>query len=243
MSGRQLCTVHLCTAYWRVAAAWRRRSNAGFTLIELLVAITLFALLTAILASGLRFGARVWEQADAVAEQVTGVESAYAIVRRLIATALPLATTTLSGEATIQFQGSTDAVSFVGPAPVQAFCRWAACDHPGAGAWPERRPTGAAGARFCPGGSSGASAAGGGRRRGGKDRRPYRWGEFHRFRLFRTGGKLAGAQLAAHLAHPDLAAGTGFGSGQLSARRSSRLARPDRRADGARGGVLKRRRS
>ncbi len=121
MSGRQLCKVHLCTVHRRVAAAWPRRSSAGFTLIELLVAITLFALLTAILASGLRFGARVWEQADTVAEQVTGVESAYAIVRRLIATALPLSTTTLSGEATIQFQGSSDAVSFVGPAPVQAF--------------------------------------------------------------------------------------------------------------------------
>lgn len=96
-------------------------SRAGFTLIELLVAITLFALLTTILAGGLRFGVRVWEQADIVAGQVTEVESAFAIVRRLIGSALPLATTTAAGDAAVQFQGTTEAVSFVGPAPVQAF--------------------------------------------------------------------------------------------------------------------------
>lgn len=103
------------------AAARAVPSTAGFTLIELLVAITLFALLTTILAGGLRFGARVWEQADSVAAQVTEVEAAFAIVRRLIGGALPLPTTTPNGDPTIQFQGTSEWVSFVGPAPVLAF--------------------------------------------------------------------------------------------------------------------------
>lgn len=95
--------------------------GAGFTLIELLVAITLFALLTTILAGGLRFGARVWERADSVSAEVTEVQSAFAIVRRLISGALPLATTTVNGDAAVQFRGTVDGVTFIGPAPVQAF--------------------------------------------------------------------------------------------------------------------------
>jgi prepilin-type N-terminal cleavage/methylation domain len=96
-------------------------SSAGFTLIELLVAITLFALLTTILAGGLRFGARVWEQADSVAAQITEVEASFSIVRRLIGGALPLATRTANGDPAVQFQGTSEWVSFVGPAPALAF--------------------------------------------------------------------------------------------------------------------------
>lgn len=39
-------------------------SQAGFTLLEMLVAITLFALITALLTGSLRFGARVWETGE-----------------------------------------------------------------------------------------------------------------------------------------------------------------------------------
>lgn len=94
---------------------------AGFTLIELLVAITLFALLTTILAGGLRFGTRVWERSDSVAAEVTEVQSTFAIVRRLISDALPLSTVTTDGDSVVQFRGQADGVTFIGPAPVQAF--------------------------------------------------------------------------------------------------------------------------
>lgn len=105
----------------RMSAPAREAGVAGFTLIELLVAITLFAVMTGILAGGLRFGTRVWERADTVGAQVSDIETAFAIVRRLVSGALPLATTTPDGEPTMHFQGDINAVSFIGPAPVQAF--------------------------------------------------------------------------------------------------------------------------
>lgn len=93
----------------------------GFTLLELLVAITVFALLTAILVGGFRFGARVWEQAEATSSQVIEIESAYALVRRMIATALPLTAASEDGEVHVDFFGTTNSISFVAPAPAQAF--------------------------------------------------------------------------------------------------------------------------
>ncbi len=93
----------------------------GFTLLELLVAITVFALMIGILVSGFRFGARVWEQAEQTSSQVIDVESAFALVRRLIAGALPYTVPTEDGEVYVDFLGTADAVSFVAPAPAQAF--------------------------------------------------------------------------------------------------------------------------
>lgn len=93
----------------------------GFTLLELLVAITLFALLSALLIGGFRFGGRVWEQAEATAAQVNDVESAYAVVRRLLGSALPVTGATPDGEVAVEFWGEADGVSFVAPSPAQAF--------------------------------------------------------------------------------------------------------------------------
>ena len=96
-------------------------SERGFTLLELLVAITVFAMLTAILVGGFRFGARVWERAEETSSQVIDIESAYALVRRLIAGALPFTAASTEGDVYVDFSGTINAVSFVTPAPAQAF--------------------------------------------------------------------------------------------------------------------------
>jgi general secretion pathway protein J len=98
------------------------RGDAGFTLVELLVAITLFALMTTVLVGGFRFGARVWESSDAGAGSVLDSGSAYALTRRTLASALPI----LDGEPAaaepyVAFAGSPSTVSFIAPAPAQAF--------------------------------------------------------------------------------------------------------------------------
>ena len=54
-------------------------SRAGFTLLEMLVAVTLLALITALLTGSLRFGARVWETGEQAGE-----DSRVAAVQRLI---------------------------------------------------------------------------------------------------------------------------------------------------------------
>lgn len=99
----------------------RRAGAAGFTLVELVVAITLFAMLSALLVGGFRFGSRVWEQAEVTAAQVTEVEAAYSVIRRLLTSALPIAGATPEGDVHADFWGEADGVSFVGPAPAQAF--------------------------------------------------------------------------------------------------------------------------
>lgn len=98
------------------------RGDAGFTLVELLVAITLFALMTTVLVGGFRFGARVWESSDTGAGAVLDTGSAYALTRRTLASALPiLDAEPTAEEAYVVFAGSPSAVSFVAPAPAQAF--------------------------------------------------------------------------------------------------------------------------
>lgn len=93
----------------------RHGGDGGFTLLELLVAITVFALMAGILVAGFRFGVRVWEQAETASMQLTDVESAYAIVRRLIANAQPLTVASEDGNVHVDFAGTASRLSFVAP--------------------------------------------------------------------------------------------------------------------------------
>lgn len=52
-----------------VGYRWRPIRATGFTLIELLIALSLVALITLLLFSGLRLGSRAWEAVERVAEQ------------------------------------------------------------------------------------------------------------------------------------------------------------------------------
>ena len=98
-----------------------RGGERGFTLLELLAAITVFALLAAILVGGFRFGTRVWEQAEGTSQQVLDIESAQALIRRLLAGALPFTAASEDGGVFVEFVGTTNTLSFVTVAPVQAF--------------------------------------------------------------------------------------------------------------------------
>jgi general secretion pathway protein J len=95
--------------------------EAGFTLLELLVAITVLGLLTGLLASGLGFGARVWERERRQLDQWSELQTVQELVRRMLSEAVPLAGTASSGgQQSGAFLGSEDEVKFVGPPPAQS---------------------------------------------------------------------------------------------------------------------------
>jgi general secretion pathway protein J len=94
------------------------RDEAGFTLLELLVALTILALLVTLLSGGLRFGARVWEARLGSSDELSAMEAAQGLMRRIIAAAP--ASTGHGEEATVLFRGAPASMRFVGPAPALA---------------------------------------------------------------------------------------------------------------------------
>lgn len=93
-----------------------RRRPGGFTLVELLVGLALFALISILLAGGLRFGIRAWEVGRERAEPTDEVGLAQNLLRREL------------GEAALQrddrdastFAGGPDSVAFAAPLPAAA---------------------------------------------------------------------------------------------------------------------------
>jgi general secretion pathway protein J len=94
-------------------------SEAGFTLVELLVALALFSLLVTLLFDNVRFGLHAWQRGNAHVEQVEHSMISQDLVRRLIGNLYPMAVTE-NGQPRIEFDGSKDAVSFLGNAPIVA---------------------------------------------------------------------------------------------------------------------------
>jgi prepilin-type N-terminal cleavage/methylation domain-containing protein len=66
------------------------RGEAGFTLLELLVAAVLIAMVAALGASGLRFGVRAWERAEAVSEAEIEARALRRFLTALIEGARPI---------------------------------------------------------------------------------------------------------------------------------------------------------
>jgi general secretion pathway protein J len=96
------------------------RGARGFTLLELLVAMTLLALLAGLLFGGLSFGVRVWEKGDAELEKMAELQIAQGLIRRLISRALVTDLAKGEDEGAVIFEGTAEAVRFVGPAPAQS---------------------------------------------------------------------------------------------------------------------------
>lgn len=92
-------------------ARWRRQS--GFTLIELLVALTLLALTSTMLFSGLRLGLRAWERSATVSGELTETQAAQGALRRLLAEARPIGAEAENGEFVPGFRGEEDRLVFV----------------------------------------------------------------------------------------------------------------------------------
>jgi len=91
-----------------------RSTEAGFTLVEVLVAITLLALLMALLAGGLRLGARVWEREGIQGAQAAEMQIIHDFLRRLLQQTYP---SQASGKTHLVFDGKGNALSFVAPLP------------------------------------------------------------------------------------------------------------------------------
>lgn len=100
------------------------RPQAGFTLLELLVAMTVLGVLTGLLASGLGFGARVWERERGQLDTSAEMQLVQDVLRRLLAQAMPLSAPpgdgSNGGNQEPSFVGRRNAIEFLGPPPAQS---------------------------------------------------------------------------------------------------------------------------
>jgi general secretion pathway protein J len=92
----------------------------GFTLLELMVTITLLALLSLLLFSGLRFGARAWDGNQAHGAGMDELRVVRSLLQRELEAAWPAYVTTDPVNPAIDFTGSATAVGFLAPAPQSA---------------------------------------------------------------------------------------------------------------------------
>jgi general secretion pathway protein J len=102
----------------------RSRTEAGFTLLELLAALTVLAVLMALMFGGLRFGARVWESGDQALRGLSELQTAAGFIRRQISQAVPAdAAAAAAGDeeaaSAAAFRGTAEALRLVAPAPSQ----------------------------------------------------------------------------------------------------------------------------
>lgn len=94
--------------------------EAGFTLVELLVALALFSLLATLLFGSVRFGLAAWQRGSARAEHVEHSMIAQDLLRRMIGNIYPMLVADSAARPRIDFEGTRDAISFLGNAPVAA---------------------------------------------------------------------------------------------------------------------------
>jgi general secretion pathway protein J len=88
--------------------------ESGFTLVELLVSITLFAILSVLLAGTLRTGSRAATTGQARIDRTTEIAVSETAIREQLAGVLPVAA---PGAAALLFDGRGDSVDFVGLPP------------------------------------------------------------------------------------------------------------------------------
>ena len=86
----------------------------GFTLIELVIALAMISLITLLLFSGLRLGARAWEGVDAAAERIGAVRLAHDFLERSL-TQSRAATLSFDGGIISAFAGDAQRLEFAAP--------------------------------------------------------------------------------------------------------------------------------
>lgn len=89
---------------------------AGFTLLELLVGIAVFAVMAGIVLGGIRLGVRSWDAAAERSEMMEEMRVTHALLKRQLASALPLATSR-SGGWTLVFEGGPEEMLFISELP------------------------------------------------------------------------------------------------------------------------------
>ena len=90
--------------------------SRGFTLIELLVALTLLALMSAVLFGGLRLGGSAAARVEAQAERLEDLRLVQSFLRRQLTSAEPVIWI-VNREPMVAFDGRPDGVDFVGELP------------------------------------------------------------------------------------------------------------------------------
>jgi len=90
--------------------------DAGFTLLELLVSLTLLAMVFAIAAAGLRFGARAWESGTARMGDLSETTAVQRLIRQRLAGIYPLPSAARDGGG-VFFDGSEDGIVFAATLP------------------------------------------------------------------------------------------------------------------------------
>jgi general secretion pathway protein J len=90
------------------------RRALGFTLIELIIALALIALITLLLFSGLRLGARAWDGVDALAERHAELRSARTFLDQALRQSRDL-TLLLEDQEHQVFVGNGDSLEFAAP--------------------------------------------------------------------------------------------------------------------------------
>lgn len=93
------------------------KDQAGFTLVELMVAIMLLGMLTTALYAGLSFGTRAWHKAAESSALLAQIASAQITLADTLSRAHPLMLRPAGQEASIDFDGDADQVTFLAPAP------------------------------------------------------------------------------------------------------------------------------
>jgi general secretion pathway protein J len=91
------------------------RRDAGFTLVELLVALALLALLSTLLAAGLRFSRNAVLTGEAGTERLLSAERALEIVRRQLQQADPLPLAATGDRPPVAFAGDGTSIVFIAP--------------------------------------------------------------------------------------------------------------------------------
>ncbi|MCF7984176.1 MAG: prepilin-type N-terminal cleavage/methylation domain-containing protein [Thiohalocapsa sp.] len=86
----------------------------GFTLVELLIALTLIAMITVLMFSGLRLGTRAWEGVETVSERVADIRVARNFVEGILRQARP-ASVFLDGLELQVFAGDAERIDLVAP--------------------------------------------------------------------------------------------------------------------------------
>ena len=94
----------------------RSSREDGFTLIEVVVSLTLLSLLLALTPTAVRVGRQAW-QTEAQLERAAAIAVAENVIRRVIADAVPVRFDSGRSVGAVRFDGATNAVSFVAPAP------------------------------------------------------------------------------------------------------------------------------
>lgn len=97
----------------------RDEGEAGFTLLELLVAMTLLAMVFGLIASGIGFGAAVWEKGGASAKRAGDLQTAHRVLRARIEAMRPHRRPREKRQPlqALAVNGVREALVFVGPPP------------------------------------------------------------------------------------------------------------------------------